>query len=254
MAGSLLVFAGARCLLFPYLDSQDAAAFEAAGFPVSFADWEAWLDVPAGGLDEYQALLPRAKRQRVAADLRSAEDSGMQFDVGPLTGDFNRISVLLARHERKYDPSYNGPDNGFVSYLELCAAVPGAYRIAAFVGGIMVGAAVVFHYRDVLWVRLVGVDDARPDTRGCYFNIVYYQAIQLAHRLSARAVHLGTGSLTTKAWRGARIEPLWAAAVTGPGRDRQIARAGITDHAHAVLNSLPERFQSAPTRPAEHAA
>jgi hypothetical protein len=83
-APDLLACAGVSTVLFPYLDSRDASDFEAAGFPVAFAAWEAWLDVPPVGLEEYQAGLPRAKRQRVAADLRKVRDAGMRFESGPL--------------------------------------------------------------------------------------------------------------------------------------------------------------------------
>lgn len=249
-APDLLACAGVSTVLFPYLDSRDAADFEAAGFPVAFAAWEAWLDVPPGGLGEYQAGLPRAKRQRVAADLRKVRDAGMRFESGPLDGPFDRVSELLAGHERKYDPAYSGPDSGFVRYLGLCANVPGAHLIAAFIGAEMVGAAVMFRYRDVVWMRLIGVDDTRPDTRGCYFSLAYYQPIQLAQRLSARAVHLGTGALPAKVWRGARIEPLWAAAVAGPGPGRHAASAGIASRSVSVLDALPGEFQAAPASPA----
>lgn len=223
-------------LLLPYLESQEAAELAGEGIPVGFTAWEAWLDVPAGGFEEFRVLLPRDKRQRVAADLRKTESAGIRFETELLTGELERISALLAAHDRKYDDASVLPDAAFVEHLERCVAIPGAYCVKAFIADTLVGACVLFHYAEQLWVRLVGVDDSRPDTRGCYFSLVYYEPMKLAWRLSARAVHLGVGAMTTKLWRGARAAPLWTAALSAPGRHRSMVVDGLAEHARRPVD------------------
>jgi hypothetical protein len=186
-AQALFEASGSRVLLLPYLSSAEAAEFAAAGIPVGFVAWEGWLDVPPGGLEEFRSLLPKSRRKRVSADLRRIEGSGIRFEAGPLTEGFEQISALLAAHDRKYDGASSVPDSGFVEYLELCAKLLDAYCVKAFIDDSLVGACVLFRHADRLWVRLIGVDDSRPDTRGCYFSLGYYEPISAGRAVSVRS-------------------------------------------------------------------
>jgi hypothetical protein len=225
--------------LVPYLPSGDAADFEAAGHPAGLVACEAWLDVPRTGFDGYLASLSRSGRNQAKGDLRRVGNAGMVFDARPLAAPFDDLAELLVAHERKYDPAYHQPSSRFARYLARCAEIPGAYAIVARLEGRIVGCHIVFCYNDVLWVRLLGVDELDQRTRGCYFSLMFYEPVKLAHRLGARKVHLGIGAYEAKIRRGARLEPLWTVALTRRGADRDRARDGLRARREDSLATLP---------------
>ncbi|MEV4927837.1 GNAT family N-acetyltransferase [Streptomyces roseoverticillatus] len=235
--------------LLPYLPSGPAAAFETAGHPAGLIAWDAWLDVPGTGFDGYLSGLEKTHRNQVKDDLRRYTMAGVAFSTRPLTGPDDEISDLLVLHERMYGTAYDRPGGRFSRYLARCAELPGAYVVRARLAGRTVGCHLVFHYRDVLWVRLIGVDESRPGTRGCYFGLMFYEPLRLAHELGARAVHLGIGTSRAKARRGARLEPLWTVAVTAEGRVRDLAREGLAARARDLPDPAPEADGPVPESP-----
>ncbi|MYT77473.1 hypothetical protein YW3DRAFT_06454 [Streptomyces sp. MnatMP-M77] len=166
VAHGLLAAAAGRTVLLPYLPTVTAAGFEAAGYPGAVIAWDAWLDVPDAGFDEYLARLPRGHREQVKGDLRRIKRAGITFDAMPLQEPFRDLAELLVQHERKYDPGYRQPSERFAHYLARCAGLPGAHVILARRDGRVVGCHVVFPYTGVLWARLIGVDESSVDTRG----------------------------------------------------------------------------------------
>ncbi|MFI2190301.1 GNAT family N-acetyltransferase [Streptomyces sioyaensis] len=253
VADSLLESAYGATTLLPYLPSALAAGFEAEGHPAGLIAWEAWLDVPDTGFEGYLAQLSRQQRDQVKGDLRQVARAGLTFHTGPLAAPFEPLADLLVLHERKYDPSYDQPSWRFAQYLARCSEVPGAYAVLARQEGRIVGCHVVFHYGDTLWVRLIGVDES-PETRRCYFSLMFYEPLQLAHRLGARTVHLGIGSSEAKARRGARMEPLWTVGVAPGGRTRDAVRAGLAARAANLPDPVPARLVPPPVSPSAGSA
>ncbi|MFI1189011.1 GNAT family N-acetyltransferase [Streptomyces californicus] len=240
LTAGLLDVAQGRTVLLPYLSGADAARFTAEGHPAGPVAWEAWLDVPDDGFDGYLASAGHSRRRQIRADLRQTADNGLRFETAPLdrNAPFDDIARLLVLHEKKYDPSYTRPPADFLPYLDLCARIPGAHLILARLNGRAVGCHVVFHHADVLWVRLFGVDESLTETRSSYFSLMFYEPLRLAHRLGARAVHLGIAASETKLRRGARLEPLWTVALAGEGTlDR--ARRGLRARSDDLPDPLP---------------
>ncbi|QLE75586.1 GNAT family N-acetyltransferase [Streptomyces rectiverticillatus] len=251
VAEELIAVTGGQPVLLPYLPSGPAADFEAAGHPAGPVAWEAWLDVPGTGFDSYLAGLGSTRRHQVRSDLRRLDKAGITFTTRPLAEPYEELATALVAHERKYDADYSRPPEEFARYLARCAEVPGAYVVRARLRGRTAGCHVVFHYRDVVWSRLIGVDESVPGVRGCYFGLMFYEPLRLAYRLGARAVHLGIGTSEAKYHRGARLEPLWTVAVTAPGRDRERAREGLADRARDLPDPVPEGAGPAPASPSE---
>ncbi|MEV0530045.1 GNAT family N-acetyltransferase [Streptomyces sp. NPDC050439] len=229
-----------RTVLLPYLSSVDAARFTAQGHPAGLVAWEAWLDVPDSGFDGYLDSVGHSRRRQIKADLRQVTDNGLRFETTPLdqSAPLGEIARLLVLHEKKYDPSYARPPADFLPYLALCAQIPGAHVILARLDGRAVGCHVVFHHADVLWVRLFGVDESLRETRNSYFSLMFYEPLRLAHRLGARAVHLGIAASDTKMRRGARLEPLWTVALAGDGAVGR-ARQGLSARSDDLPDPLP---------------
>ncbi|QOV37340.1 GNAT family N-acetyltransferase [Streptomyces ferrugineus] len=238
---SLQDAARGRVVLLPYLSSADAARFTAVGHPAGLVAWEAWLDVPESGFDGYLESVGQSRRRQIKADLKQVARNGLAFQVIPLDEDapVQDIARLLVLHEKKYDPSYNRPPSEFVPYLALCANVPGAYVILARLGERVVGCHVVFHYADVLWVRLFGVDESLEQTRSSYFSLMFYEPLKFAHLLGASAVHLGIAASETKLRRGARLEPLWTVALAGDDDIRQRVRQGLLSRSRELPDPVP---------------
>ncbi|WP_329052439.1 GNAT family N-acetyltransferase [Streptomyces violaceus] len=230
-----------RVVLLPYLSGTDATRLTAGGHPAGLVAWEAWLDVPDGGFDGYLGSLGQSRRRQVKTDLRQVAHNGLTFQVLPLDehAPFHDIARLLVLHEKKYNPSYDRPPSEFIPYLTLCADVPGAYVILARLDGRAVGCHVVFHYRDVLWVRLFGVDESLKETRSSYFSLMFYEPLKLAHRLGASSVHLGIAASDTKLRRGARLEPLWTVALVDDDDVGERARQGLRSRSCDLPDPLP---------------
>ncbi|MBR8642371.1 GNAT family N-acetyltransferase [Streptomyces tuirus] len=230
-----------RVILLPYLSGADAQQLTALGHPAGLVAWEAWLDVPDGGFDEYLGLLSHSRRRQVRADLRNVAQHGLTFRVMALdeNAPLQDIARLLVLHEKKYDLAYERPSSEFVTYLTRCADVPGAYVILSCLDGHAVGCHVVFHYRDVLWVRLFGVDESLKETRSSYFSLMFYEPLKLAHSLGASAVHIGIAASETKLRRGARLEPLWTVALAEGDDARDRARQGLRSRARDLPDPLP---------------
>ncbi|MGW0494874.1 GNAT family N-acetyltransferase [Streptomyces sp. NPDC003007] len=241
LVGGLQDAAPGRVILLPYLSAADAARFTAAGHPAGLVAWEAWLDVPDGGFDSYLDSVTQSRRRQIKADPRRVALNGLTFQVSPLDehAPFQDIARLLVQHEKKYDPSYDRPPSEFLPYLTLCADVPGAYVILAHLNGRAVGCHVVFHYGDVLWVRLFGVDESLEETRSSYFSLMFYEPLKLAHSLGASAVHLGIAASDTKLRRGARLEPLWTVALVDDDGVGEQARRGLRSRSCDLPDPLP---------------
>ncbi|MEV8014979.1 GNAT family N-acetyltransferase [Streptomyces sp. NPDC086554] len=231
-----------RAVLLPYLSSTDAAQLTAAGHPAGLIAWEAWLDVPGDGFNGYLNSVGRSRKNQIKGDLRRVSHNGLTFQVAPLdaSAPFEEIARLLVLHEKKYDPSYQRPPSEFLPYLSLCADVPGAYVILAYLDRHLIGCHVVFHYGDVLWVRLFGVDESLRESRSSYFSLFYYEPLRLAHSLGARAVHLGIGASDTKLRRGARLEPLWTVALVQDDEIGEQVRQGLRSRSSDLPDPLPE--------------
>lgn len=254
MADGLLEAAEGGTVLLPYLAGSRAAPFEALGYPAGVIGWDAWLDVPETGFDGYLTLLSRKGRANVKGDLRHVEKSGLTFHTGTLSAPFEEMAELLVMHERKYDPGYDRPSSLFADYVARASQVPGAYAVVARHEGRTVGCHILFHYGDVLWARLIGVDESTAATRCCYFSLMFYEPLKFAHRLGVRSIHLGIGTSEAKMWRGARLEPLWTVAIAPPGRDRDEARQGIATRALDLPDPVPERVGPPPVSPSAWSA
>ncbi|MFI1421947.1 GNAT family N-acetyltransferase [Streptomyces sp. NPDC020731] len=255
VAARLLDLAPEGAVLLPYLPGETAAELAALGHPAGLIAWESWLDVPSGGFDAYLAALPRSRREQVKGDLRKVRGAGLSFRTVPLdAAPHADMAEVLVLHEKKYDPAYDRPSADFARYLGRCTEVPGAYAILAEFDGRLVGCHVVFHYADVLWARLIGVDESLPETGRCYFSLMFYEPLRLAQRLAAPAVNLGIGTSEAKVRRGARLEPLWTVALAAEGAVRHQAREGLLRRARNLPDPVPDGVGVPLDRPSSGAA
>jgi hypothetical protein len=92
----------------------------------------------------------------------------------------------------------------------------------------LVGFCLYYVWRDTVYLRWLGIDYGELAGSREYFNLCYYAQIECAERLGVRWLHAGTKSVDAKAFRGARLRPLWLLDLSGDsvlsGSDEAIRR------------------------------
>ena len=87
------------------------------------------------------------------------------------------------------------------------------------------GVTICYQWRTTLYGRFAGFDYGRLRGACEYFNVALYAPVQYAGKAGLRRCHLGVASWESKAYRGARLRPLWSAFIPvdgekdGPGLD-----------------------------------
>lgn len=211
-------------VMAPHLAPAQAAAFEAVvaerGLRTRVVE-RAVVDVAWPDFDGYVATLGKKRRWQVRKE-RSAFAplrAGVSEEElsGPLYGE---LAPLLAEVENKYGADHAVEHVGF--YLRTVGRAMGEH-----------GRALVLR-RDgeVIAFVLVLADPAEWHVRawGCRYdavtgefaewaNLVMYEVLERAAARGVPHVHLGTGSLDAKAFRGSRLEPLTSVELRGaPGQ------------------------------------
>lgn len=211
---------GLTHVMAPHLDPAQAAAFAPLvaeqGLRTQVTD-RAVVDVTWPDFDGYVAGLGKKRRWQVRKErsMFAPLRGGVTEEElsGPL---YDELAPLLAEVENKYGAPGSVEHIGF--YLRTVGRAMAGH-----------GRAIVLR-RDAAAVAfaLVLADPAEWHVRawGCRYdvvtgefaewaNLVVYEVLERAAARGVRHVHLGTGSLDAKVYRGARAEPLTSVELRG---------------------------------------
>jgi uncharacterized protein len=229
----------ARCAIL-YMPDESAdllSRVRRTGDSLVVIDAAAVLNVPAGGLQEYLAHLPSARRQVVRRDLRRFARSGCYYQEMPLSRCREQIAGLSVQLLSKYGHEASATEEAarFGRQAEWVDEI--GMVLCAFLGERIVGFAHFMEWGGVLYARSIGFDYSVAREAGLYFNLLYYRAIEYASERGIAKIHYGCDSYDTKVSRGASLQPLWGitldvpgSAAGGPGSS-ELERARISTYA-----------------------
>lgn len=241
---ALAAAAGRTALVWPFASTETLRRLsEAVPTRAAFETGEAEIAVAGSTLEDHLAQLPRSRRKQAKSDLRAFRGAGWDVREERLLRIVDEAAPLLANVERKYGRMATVP--GLVRHLRTQATSLDG-RDVVFTcrdaRGTLAGYFLAYRWRDTLYGRLNGFDYDRLRGGREYFALSFYAPLAYAAGHSLRCLHLGIGALEAKVMRGARLLPLWAAAVSasGPG-SLVLAESGACDE----FRSRFERFTGA---------
>jgi hypothetical protein len=169
---------------------------------------DATVPIPRGGFEEYAAALPPRRRAKVRRERRVYLDHGYDTSLEPLAGIATEAGVLLHQLQCKYGSTDEA--DFYIGYYErLAAAADPGEMLTCRRNGRLLGACHFYIFGDGIWARSAGFDYANLENGFEYFNLGFYELLELGAPLGKRRLHMGMGSLDAKVRRGAQVESLW---------------------------------------------
>jgi uncharacterized protein len=205
---------GERACVAMYLTTRDALAARSAGVaaqPVLLGA-DAWLKVPPGGWSAWLDSLTSGQRvKKIRKEVRRFREAGYEIVHMPLSECYDKLAVAAATTQSKYGNAGSPED-----YLSALRRYVDGMGVAAKVavcsrrGDHPVGFCIYFVWGDTVFLRWCGFDYKKLIGGAAeYFNLLYYNQIELAAERGVRWIHAGIKSPEAKARRGAELRPLW---------------------------------------------
>lgn len=169
---------------------------------------DATIEVPPGGFEEYAARLSTHRRGHVRAERRRFLRAGYDVNIEPLAAIADEAAPLLAQLEWKY-----GSTNSLEHYLHyvhrLASADDPGIALTCRRRGRLVAFCHCYLFGGTTWLRIGGFDYPRLENAYEYFNMAFFELIELSAQRGCTRLHLGMGSLEAKVNHGAVTEDLW---------------------------------------------
>lgn len=200
---------GSHALLYLTPELLRAAQPSADGYQAALLGAESLLECSGSSWEDYLASLSSRRRSRVLSERRAYERSDVESEirVGPdaLGEDLVEMRAnLRIRHGMPPDRERSAAE--FEALARWCGDRVMVNR--AWCDGEVVGFVVFLLDGDTLYARTAGFDYERLSSRHyCYFNIVYYDALEWALPQGFRRLELGLASYPAKRTRGCGFEP-----------------------------------------------
>jgi hypothetical protein len=251
---------GADCFSLQYLPRNEAALVVQTGLigpdELILQDCEVGLATAGGSFDDYLATLSAGRRSTVKRDMAAFAAAGMSVEVQRLSDSLDYAPRLFARlKERHGDPLEEREAaewlKGQVPLLDDVSVV----HVARDTEAAPVAYSLSFVWRDMLFVRAVGLDYGRAQPAAAYFEVTYYAPLRYAYAHHLRGVHLGIASLRPKVLRGGRLQELFAVFRQRGGRRLPAAavagasartRGAVAAELGPLLNAPLADFRPAP--------
>jgi uncharacterized protein len=191
-------------------DDVLCSALSRAGFAAFVNDELAVLDVVWDSFDSFLAALPGRKRGTFRAECRRLSAAGVELAVEPLTPSLvGELVPLELAHCAKYGEPRSAEQSERSLLLLANARLP-VYVSLARRERELCGFVVFLRWRDELYARQAGFDDARRGKLPVYFGALFYEPIAFATGEGIRRIEYAFGSLQAKALRGCRTKPHYA--------------------------------------------
>ncbi|WP_310278449.1 peptidogalycan biosysnthesis protein [Haloactinomyces albus] len=194
-----------------YVPDGDLAAFSRLGMDASPAliNARAQLRCTGGSFDDYLSTVSRNRRAQVRKERREFVKADHEMGRERLSACYEEAAPLLGNLQREYghpttDDGARSLLAGQARYLDDLSCVHTVRK-----SGRLVGFALTFSFADWIWVRAVGFDRAGLADAFEYFNLSFYEPLEVCYERRYKGLQLGMESLRAKKLRGATIEPLW---------------------------------------------
>ncbi|MFJ3713674.1 peptidogalycan biosysnthesis protein [Streptomyces sp. NPDC090053] len=199
------------------------------------------IELPGTSFADYLATLSRSQRRQVKVDRRVFEGAGHLTKTVAFHDYWGEFAPLVARHERKHGHDVSDAFIGDLMRLQARHCGPTGTLHASWADGEMRAGGLSFTTPTMIAGRAFGF--AHPHASASeYFDLFYYRPIEQAYQTSVPRLHLGIGTLATKARRGAQVRPLWGLATgntdnAGPDAAIQHNRASWQRFQHELAQT-----------------
>lgn len=200
------------------------------------------IELPGETFADYLAAMSRNQRRQVKGDRRAFQEAGYITKAVGFRDVWQEFAPLVARHERKH--GHDASDEFIAELMRLQAECCGetATVQACWTDGEMRAGGLSFTTPAMIAGRAFGFDHPRTSASE-YFELIYYRPIEQAYRSGIPLLHLGIGTLATKARRGAQVRPLWGLATGDVDGARPEAAVG---HNHALWQGFEDELEQTP--------
>lgn len=207
---------GMKAVSFPYVRSDTILPEVLAerGFLAIPLTFRSTLTL-GGSFDEYLASLRSKRRSEVIKDLRRVAEAGIQTkrcDFEDVWSDLLALRCnLVERYGQKAD---RDAETTNMRKLVSCFGVDRTRVYCSFLDGGVVGFSLFLVWRGSWYAGYTGTY-ATAQTRGAYFDHLFYAPIADASTDGARIIDLGIGAWQAKSLRGFGLTPvdLWVRAL-----------------------------------------
>lgn len=203
-------------VLFLYLTTKAAATlFQIRStLQPSLLSLDTVLPVVGDGIDDYLRALASRRAYSIRKEIRRFQDFGYEIAIEQLADCWREAGPLVSNVQQRYG-HMDSPQacseslHSQANFLNKYARVFTARR-----DGQLVAFSLFYSWNDILFGRLVGFDYDKLNNVNEYFNLFYYQPLQLAFRARYKSLNLGRKSYESKLRRGAIPRALWAIALS----------------------------------------
>jgi uncharacterized protein len=227
---SLVDPSGKGACVAMYLTTRDVHALRCAGIntPPVLLGADAWLKVPPAGWPAWlNSQTSKHRAREIRREVRLFRRAGYKITHMSLSECYDKLAVAAASTQSKYG-NVGQPEDYLALLRKYVNGMGSAAKVAVCsrAGDDPVGFCIYFIWHKTIFLRWCGFDYNRL-IRGAaeYFNLLYYNQIELAAENGVRWIHAGIKSPVAKALRGAQLRPLWLVDLT---KDSIFART--SDH------------------------
>jgi uncharacterized protein len=203
--------AGSTCVAM-YVTTGDVLALRHAGVTTTpvLLKADAWIELPECDWASWEASLSKNRRKMVRRDVREFRDAGYRIEQVPLTECWERLGGIASATQAKYG-HHTTPEIELRSLRNHAVRMGAAARTALLYtrDDTLVGFCLYYVWQDTAFLRWIGLDYDKLAGGREYFSLCYYAQIECAEQLGIRWLHAGVDASDAKAFRGARLRPLW---------------------------------------------
>ncbi len=186
------------------------------------------IEIAWDSFEGYLSWLRHSRRRSALRERARFAASGLGLELTDLGSSLTELAPLALRLQERHGHSFSAPE--MLAQLRAQARELNSESRVLLCRrrGRAVGFSLLYSWGGRLYGRLAGFDYEETLGSDAYFNLAFYEPLELALREGLRSFHLGMATWAAKALRGAAFDPAWIL-VCPPGRVRGVwsrARSG----------------------------